>query len=120
VCSSGKVPRYARDDRGSCIGTACHPEGEARGTFRATTRLSASDRINVLHLARQRHRLPSLAGILSAEHLAVVAGADIDLLGIARVQADRHDRAVHLDLVEALPALAAVGAAVEAAAVAGG
>src|SRR5919106_330364 len=120
ACSSGKVPRYARDDSVCSVGTACHPEGGARGTFRAAMPLSASYRIDMLHFARQRHRLPCLAGILRAEHLAVVAGADIDLGGIAVVQADRHDRAVHLDLVEALPALAAIGAAIEAAVVAGG
>ena len=79
TCSSGKVPRYARDDRGRSVGTACHPEGGARGTFRAATPLAASHRIDVLDLARQRHRLPGLAGVLGAEHLAVVAGADIDL-----------------------------------------
>src|SRR4029453_1171235 len=115
-----KVPRYARDDRGTCVNSACHPEGGARGTFTATESLAASHRVDVLDLARKRHRLPRLAGILGAEHLAVVAGADIDLLGIGLVQADRHDRAVHLNLVEALPALAAVGAAVEAAVMAGG
>src|SRR5258708_3179017 len=81
---------------------------------------AAGYRVDVLDLAGQRQGLPGLAGILGAEHLAVVARADIDLTGVAVMQADRHDGAVHLDLVEALPALAAIGAAVEPAVVARG
>ena len=42
-----------------------------------------------------------------------IARGDVDLLGVAVMQADRHHRAVRLHLVEALPGLADVLAAVE-------
>src|SRR5476649_1581783 len=80
--------------------------------------LSAGHRVDVLDLTGQRHGLPGIAAVLRPEDLAVVARADIDLLGVFGMQADRHDRAVHLDLVEAFPALAIVLAAVEATVVA--
>src|SRR6202022_4727096 len=55
---------------------------------------------------------PSFAAVLSAEHLAI-ARREVDLLGVAVMQADRHQRAVRRHLVETLPALTEVLAAVE-------
>src|SRR6478736_2875777 len=75
--------------------------------------LAAGDRVDVLNLAGQGHGLPGLAGVLGAENFAIIAGADINLRGVARMKPDRHDGAVDLDLVEALPALSAIAAAIE-------
>jgi hypothetical protein len=66
--------------------------------------LGASERVDVLHALRQRHFKPTVAAILRPEHLAI-ACRDIDLLGVAVMRADRHQRAVRRHLVEALPAL---------------
>jgi hypothetical protein len=66
----------------------------------------------VLHALRQRHFKPAFATVLSAEYLAI-ACRDVDLLGVAVMQADRHQRAVRRRLVEGLPGLAHVLAAVE-------
>src|SRR5262249_15391054 len=73
---------------------------------------AASQCVDVLHALRQRHFKPAFAAILSAEHLAI-ARRDIDLLGVAVMQTDRHQRAVRRHPVEALPSLADVLAAVE-------
>src|SRR5436190_24227004 len=81
---------------------------------------AARHRVDVLDRARQRHRCPGLAAILGAENLALVARADVDLLGVGLMQAHRHDRTVHLHLVEALPGLACVLAAIEPAILARG
>jgi hypothetical protein len=74
--------------------------------------LAASQRVDVLHALRQRHFKPAFATVLSAEYLAI-ACRDVDLLGVAVMQADRHQRAVRRRLVEGLPGLAHVLAAVE-------
>src|SRR6516162_3020267 len=74
--------------------------------------LAASKRVDVLHALLQRHFKPAFATILSAEHLAI-ACRDVDLLGVAVMQTDRHQRAVRRHLVEALPGLTDVLAAVE-------
>src|SRR5215472_413517 len=74
--------------------------------------LAASQCVDVLHALRQRHFKPAFASILSAEHLAI-ARRDVDLLGVAAMQTDRHQRAVRRHPVEALPSLADVLAAVE-------
>src|SRR5215203_4342149 len=74
--------------------------------------LAASQRVDVLNVLRQRCLTPGLAAILRAKHLAITGG-DIDLLSVRGVQANRHQRAVRLHLVEALPALADVLAAIE-------
>src|SRR5947207_14106307 len=80
---------------------------------------AARHRVDVRDRARQRDRRPGLAALLRAEHLALVACADVDLLGVGLVQADRHDGPVHLHLVEALPGLARVLAAIKPAVLAG-
>jgi hypothetical protein len=49
---------------------------------------------------------------VSAEHLAI-ACRDVDLLGIAVMQADRHQSAVRCHFVKALPGLADILAAVQ-------
>src|SRR5262249_3037385 len=69
-------------------------------------------RVDVLHALRQRHFKPAFAAILSAEHLAI-ARRDVDLLGVAVMQTDRHQSAVRRHPVEALPSLTDVLAAVE-------
>ena len=74
--------------------------------------LAASQRVDVLHALRQRHFKPAFAAILSAEHLAITC-RDIDLLGVAVMQTDRHQRTVRRHLVEALPGLADVLAPVQ-------
>src|SRR5262249_45298536 len=74
--------------------------------------LPASQCVDVLNILRQRHFKPAFAAILSAEHLAI-ARRDVDLLGVAVMQTDRHQRAVRRHPVEALPSLADVLAAVE-------
>src|SRR5262249_49486394 len=79
---------------------------------------SARHRVNIRNRAWQRQRGPTLSAILCAEDLALVARADVDLLGVGLVQSDRHDRAVHLHLVEALPGPARVLAAIDASVVA--
>src|SRR5262245_10903331 len=68
--------------------------------------------VDVLHALRQRHFKPAFAAILSAEHLAI-ARRDVDLLGVAVMQTDRHQRAVRRHPVEALPSLADVLAPVQ-------
>src|ERR1700693_4716008 len=70
--------------------------------------------IDVLDGPRQRHRGPCLAAVPRGEDLAVVAGTDTDLPRVGRMQRDRHDGAVHLHLVEALPRTAGVLAAIDA------
>src|SRR5262245_61874019 len=60
---------------------------------------AAGERIDVLDAGWQRRRMPSFAAVLGAKHLAVARG-DIDLICVVGVQADRHQRAVRLDLVE--------------------
>ena len=74
--------------------------------------LSASQRVDMLHALRQRHFEPAFAAILSAKHLAIARG-DVDLLGVAVMKADRHQRPVRRHLVEALPGLADVLATIE-------
>src|SRR5262249_59153721 len=74
--------------------------------------LAASQCVDMLHALRQPHFKPAFAAILSAEHLAI-ARRDVDLLGVAVMQTDRHQRAVRRHPVEALPSLADVLAAVE-------
>ena len=59
----------------------------------------------MLHALRQRHLNPAFAAIPSAEYLAI-SRSDINLLGVAGMQADRHQRAVRRHLVETLPRLA--------------
>src|SRR5262249_3449461 len=81
---------------------------------------AARHRIDVLDRTGYWQCRPGLAAILSAEHLTLVARADIDLIGVARVEPDRHDCAVDLHLVEAPPGLAGIVAAVETAVVARG
>src|SRR5215468_11237713 len=73
---------------------------------------AASQCVDVLHALRQRHFKPAFAAILSAEHLAI-ARRDVDLLSVAVMQTDRHQRAVWRHPVEALPSLADALAAVE-------
>src|ERR1700692_1561255 len=80
--------------------------------------LPARHRIDVLDGPRQRHRGPCLAAVARGEDLAVVAGTDTDLPRVGRMQRNRHDGAVHLHLVEALPRAAGVLAAIDAAVVA--
>src|SRR5262249_35893965 len=65
---------------------------------------AASQCVDVLHALRQRHFKPAFAAILSAEHLAI-ARRDVDLLGVAVMQTDRHQRAVRRHPVKALPSL---------------
>src|SRR6516164_1506466 len=79
---------------------------------RGVESLAASQCVDVLHALRQRHFKPAFAAILSAEHLAI-ARRNVDLLGVAVMQTDRHQRAVRRHPVEALPSLADVLAAVE-------
>ena len=66
----------------------------------------------MLHALLQRHFKPALATILSAEHLAI-ACRDVDLLGVAVMQTDRHQRAVRRHLIKALPGFADILAAVK-------
>ena len=82
--------------------------------FSDAARLAAGQRVDVLHALRQRHFKPAFAAIPGAEHLAIARG-DVDLPGVAVMQADRHQRSVRRHLVEALPGLADVLAAVEGA-----
>src|SRR5580700_9545172 len=70
----------------------------------------ARQRVNVLHARRQRRFAPALAAVRRAEHFAI-ARRDVDLLGIAMMQAYRHQGAVRLHLVETLPSAADVPAA---------
>src|SRR5580704_9380011 len=72
----------------------------------------ARQRVNVLHAGRQRRFAPALAAVRRAEHLAIARG-DVDLLGVGVMQAHRHQGAVRLHFVEALPGAADVLAAVE-------
>ena len=44
---------------------------------------------------------PGFTTVAGREDFAIVAGADEDLIGVARMQRNRHDGAVDLDLVEA-------------------
>src|SRR3984957_10223810 len=74
--------------------------------------LPARQRVNVLHARRQRCFAPALAAVRRAEHFAV-ARRDVDLLGVGVMQADRHQGAVWLHLVETLPGAADVLAAIE-------
>src|SRR5436190_21876377 len=97
------------------MGCACGPSFETRGFRRApqhealeksrTINSPATERVDVLDVLRQRRPAPGLAAVLRAEHLAVARG-DVDLLLVRRMQADRHQGAVRLHLVEALPRLA--------------
>src|SRR5262249_31397090 len=87
--------------------------------LRSRSQLAAGQRVDVLGALRQVHRLPAFAAILRAEHFAVVARREIDLLRIAWMWCHRHDGAVYLHLVEPLPALALVLAAVHRAVLAG-
>src|SRR5262249_16982588 len=87
------------------------------GAVRASERppaasLAASQCVDVLHALRKRRFKPAFAAVLSAEHLAI-ARRDVDLLGLAVMQTDRHQRAVRRHLVETLPSLANVLAAIE-------
>ena len=66
---------------------------------RRRRRLPTRQRVDVLHALRQRRLAPAGAAILRAEHLAVARG-DVDLLGVGVMQADRHQRAVRLDLTD--------------------
>src|SRR5260370_6369139 len=62
--------------------------------------------------------LPALAAVLGAEHLALACGA-VDPVRIGRALRDHHQRALHRHaVVEALPGLAQVTAAIERALVA--
>src|SRR5262249_25886391 len=92
----------------------------ARSSFarRLNPLFTARHLADVLAGPRPGQRLPGRAAVLCAEHLALIARADIDLSGVARMQPDRHDRAVHLHLVESAPSLAGIVAAIEAAVVA--
>src|SRR5256885_1834675 len=105
VCGRPRSTVYASDM------VSCSLVIETRPT-QGLTLLPASQRVDVLHALRQRHFKPAFAAILSAEHLAIARG-DVDLLGVAVMQADRHQRPVRRHLVEALPGLADVLAAVE-------
>src|SRR5580693_7494602 len=72
----------------------------------------AGQRVDVPHAGRQRRFAPALAAVRRAEHFAIARG-DIELLGVGVMQAHRHQGAVRLHLVEALPGAADVLAAVE-------
>src|SRR5579862_7152776 len=78
----------------------------------------AGQRIDVLHAGRQRCFAPAFAAVMGAEHFAIARG-DINLLGVGMMQADRHQGAVRLHLVEALPGAADILAAVERAVLGG-
>ena len=66
--------------------------------------------IDVLDRPREGHRLPGVTPIAGTEDLAVITRANIDLLRVSGVKADRHNSPVHLHLVETLPARAGVAA----------
>src|SRR2546428_7764690 len=73
----------------------------------------AGERIDVLHALGQAILAPRAAAVLGAEDLAGAAHA-VDALGVGRVQRDGHHGRLRLDaVVEALPRLAHVVAAVE-------
>src|SRR5438876_7728439 len=73
----------------------------------------AGERIDVLHALGQAMLAPRAAAVLGAEDLAGAAHA-VDALGVGRVQRDGHHGRLRLDaVVEALPRLAHVVAAVE-------
>src|SRR5439155_12109184 len=75
--------------------------------------LGAGERIDVLDAFRQAMLAPRAPAVLGAEHLARAADA-IDAVGVGRVRRDGHHRRLRLDaVVEALPRLADVVAAVE-------
>src|SRR5262245_26396504 len=76
--------------------------------------LATRDAVDVFDRRRQGHRCPGLPSVLRTEDLPLIACADVDLVGIRVMQADRHDRAMHLHLIEALPGLARVLAAINA------
>src|SRR5438270_5577568 len=82
--------------------------------------LGAGERIDVLDAFRQAMLAPRAPAVLGAEHLARAADA-VDAVGVGRVQRDGHHRRFRLDaVVEALPRLADVVAAVERAVLAAG
>src|SRR5260370_36630963 len=75
--------------------------------------LGAGERIAALHAVRQAMLAPRAAAVLGAEHLTGAADA-VDAVGVGRVQRDGHHRRLRLDaVIEALPRLADVVAAVE-------
>src|SRR6266850_2806183 len=76
-------------------------------------RSGAGERIDVLHAFGQAMLAPGTSAVLGAEDLARTADA-VDAVGIGRVQRDGHHGRLRLDaVVEALPRLARVVAAVE-------
>src|SRR5215475_9672524 len=81
---------------------------------------AARDRVDVLDRARQRQRRPGLSAIMGAKHLALIARADIDLVGVVWMQRHRHDRSVNLHLVKPAPRLPRVLTPIEPAVVARG
>src|SRR5262245_23579383 len=93
---------------------ATYRDTDATGALRPAPAppLPASQCVDVLNVQRQRHFKPAFAAILSAEHLAI-ARRDVDLLSVAVMQTDRHQRAVRRHLVETMPSLADVLTAVE-------
>src|SRR5216117_2494531 len=73
----------------------------------------AGERIDVLHALGRGILAPRAAAVLGAEDLAGAAHT-VDALGVGRVQRDGHHGRLRLDaVVEALPRLAHVVAAVE-------
>src|SRR6516165_6682940 len=88
------------------------PAARSYHARKSATTLTTSHRVDVLDILRQRHFKPTFAAILSAKHLAI-ARRDVDLLGVAVMQTDRHQRAVRRHFVETLPSFTDVLAAVE-------
>src|SRR5262245_165779 len=73
----------------------------------------AGDRVAVLHAGRQRGFVPGASAAFRPEDLTEAADA-IYLVGVARMQSDSHHGAVGLDtVVEPLPGLTEILAAVE-------
>src|SRR4051794_19780513 len=75
--------------------------------------------VDVLYTGRQRQRLPGVAAILGPIHFAFITRTQVNLVGVAVMQRNGHDGAMHLHLVETFPRRAFVGAAVDAAVLAG-
>src|SRR5262249_3759316 len=101
------------------IGTDTSPLFSPRTDFDMKSS-AARHRIDVLNRARQRQRRPGLSAVVGAEHLALIARAEIDLVWVGRMERHRHDRSVDLHLVKPTPRLPRVLAAIEPAVVARG
>src|SRR5262245_55536484 len=92
-------------------GTCARP---ANPQSRTNPDLATGDEVDILHRPRQGQRGPSFTPILRAENLALIASAYINLVGIGLMQSDRHNCAVRLDLVKALPGPTGIVAAIDA------